>query len=178
MASNAVVGGMISISGHIAHALFDPGATHSFISSAFTYKLNQVSEPIGFQLVVSTPIEVKIITSTKYVNCEVMIGEMETTINLIKLGEMEFDVILGMDWLSACDAHVDCNRKRIIFKIEGVLEFIFEEIKVSHDIPNISVIKATKLIRQGTRLMVIYGIGGSGRYFHSFGMFHLMYILF
>ena len=29
MASNAVVKGMISISGHIAHAIFDPEATHS-----------------------------------------------------------------------------------------------------------------------------------------------------
>ena len=72
MALNAVVEGTISISGHIAHVLFDPGATHSFISNAFAYKLNQVSELLEFQLVVSTPIGVKIITSTKYMNCEVM----------------------------------------------------------------------------------------------------------
>ena len=149
MALNAVVEGMISISGHIAHALFDPEATHLFISSIFAYKLIQVSEPLRFQLVVSTPIGVKIIASTKYVNCEVMIGEMETSIDLNKLGEMEFDAILRMDWLSACGAHVDCNKKRIIFKIEGVPEFIFEGVKVSHDIPYISAIKATKLMRQG-----------------------------
>ena len=134
MASNAVVEGMISLSGHIAHALFDPVATHSFISSAFAYKLNQVSESLRFQLVVSTPIGVKIIVSTKYVNCEVMIGEMETCIDF-KLGEMEFDAILGMDWLPACGAHVNCNRKRIIFKMEGVPEFIFEGVKISHGIP-------------------------------------------
>jgi len=78
-----------------------------------------------------------------------MIGEMETSIELIKLGEMEFDAILGMDWLSACGAHVDCNRKRIIFKMEGVPEFIFEGVKVSHEIPYISAIKPTKLMRQG-----------------------------
>jgi len=86
-------------------------------------------------LVVSIPIGVKIIANTKYVNCEVMIGEMETSIDLIKLGEMEFDAILGMDWLSAWGAHVDCNRKRIIFKMEGVPEFIFEGVKISHGIP-------------------------------------------
>ena len=62
---------------------------------------------------------------------------------------MEFDAILGMDWLSARGAHVDCNRKRISFKMEGVSEFIFEGVKVSHDIPYISTIKATKLMRQG-----------------------------
>jgi len=77
-----------------------------------------------------------------------MIGEMETSIDLIKLGEMEFDAILGMDWLSACSAHVDCNGERIIFKMEGVSEFVFEGVKVSHDIPYILAIKATKLMRQ------------------------------
>jgi len=97
MASNAVAEGMISISGHITHALFDPGATHTFISSAFAYKLNQTPEPLRFQLVVSTPIGVKVITRTKYANCEVLIGETKIFIDLIKLGEMKFNVILGMD---------------------------------------------------------------------------------
>jgi len=86
-----------------------------------------------------------------------MIGEMKTSINLIKLGEMEFDVILGMDWLSACGAHVDCNKKRIIFKMEGVPEFVNEGVKVSHDIPYISAIKATKLMREGCQADFSFG---------------------
>jgi len=79
----------------------------------------------------------------------VIIEETKTFIDLIKLGEIEFDAILGMDWLSAYSAHVDCNGKRIIFKIEGVPEFIFEGVKVSHAISIISAIRATKLLRQG-----------------------------
>ena len=100
-------------------------------------------------MVVSTPIGVNLIANTRYVNYEVIIGEMKTSIDLIKLGEMEFDAILGMDWLSAYGAHVDCNRKRINIKIEGAPEFIFEGVKVSHDVPYISAIKATKLMKQG-----------------------------
>ena len=45
MASNAIVEGMSSISGHVARALFDPEATHSFMSSAFASKLNQPPKP-------------------------------------------------------------------------------------------------------------------------------------
>ena len=45
MASNAVVKGMISVSGHIAHTLFDFRVTHLFVSSAFAYKLNQELKP-------------------------------------------------------------------------------------------------------------------------------------
>ena len=99
-------------------------------------------------MVVSTLIGIKVITSTKYANCEVLIGETKIFIDLIKLGEMEFDVILRLDWLSAYSAHVDCNEKRIIFKMEGVPEFIFKEVKVNHDILFISAVKATKLMRQ------------------------------
>jgi len=82
-------------------------------------------------LIISTPIGVKMVTSTKYENCEVIIGETKTLIYLIKLSEMEFDVILGMDWLSAYSAHVNCSEKIIIFKIKGISEFIFEGIKAN-----------------------------------------------
>ena len=47
------------------------------------------------------------VTSIKYKNCEVVIGKIKTLTNLIKLREIEFDVILGMDWLSTYRAHVD-----------------------------------------------------------------------
>jgi len=64
-ASNVVAEGMVSISGYTAHALFDPGATHSFISNVFAYKLNRPPESLGFQLIISTPVGIKRITSTR-----------------------------------------------------------------------------------------------------------------
>ena len=88
---------MNSISEHIANALFDSGATHSFISSAFACKLNLTPETLGFQLVISEPIGVKMVASTKYENYEVLIRATKTFIDLIKFGDMEFDVILGRD---------------------------------------------------------------------------------
>ena len=57
------------------------------------------------------------IPSTRYKDCEVVIGVVKTYINLIRLGKMEFDVILGMDWLPACYAYVDCCEKRLIFQL-------------------------------------------------------------
>ena len=62
-ASSAVVEGMVSISGHIAHALFDPDATYSFISSVIACKLNQTLESLGFQSVISTPVDTRRKTS-------------------------------------------------------------------------------------------------------------------
>jgi len=69
-------GGVISLLGHTTRALFDLVATHSFISSAFAYKLNQSPESLGFQLVISTMVGVEMISSTRYKDCEVVIGEV------------------------------------------------------------------------------------------------------
>ena len=49
---------------------------------------------------------------SRYKDYEVVIGEVKTYINLIRLGEMDFNVILGMDWLAARHAYIDCYEKR------------------------------------------------------------------
>ena len=66
---------------------------------------------------------------------------------LVKLGRMEYDAILGMDWLSTHHAHVDCHQKRITFKMEGISEFIFKGVKNRKRVQIISAIKTTKLLR-------------------------------
>jgi len=58
-----------------------------------------------------------------------MIGEVKTWVDLIKLVRMEYDAILGMDWLSTHHTHVDYHQKRITFKMKGILEFTFEGVK-------------------------------------------------
>jgi len=60
---------------------------------------------------------------------------------------MEFDVIFGMDWLSACHAYVDYYEKKVIFMMKGFSEFIFRGIKDGHNIPVISAMRATRLLR-------------------------------
>ena len=55
-----------------------------------------------------------------------MIGEVKTWIDLIRLGGMEYDAILGMDWLSTHHAYVDCHHKRVTFKMKEIPEFTFE----------------------------------------------------
>ena len=58
-----------------------------------------------------------------------MIGKTKTLMDLVKLEEIEYNVILGMDWLSTCHAHVDCHQKRVTFNIEGVPKFTYEGTK-------------------------------------------------
>ncbi|KAL3733928.1 hypothetical protein ACJRO7_023304 [Eucalyptus globulus] len=54
-ASNAIVAGNIFIASQCAYALFDPGATHSFISTEFAKKLDVLPNPLECELRVDTP---------------------------------------------------------------------------------------------------------------------------
>ena len=100
---------------------------------------------------VSTPVGTKLTTDVYYKGCEITIGEMKTHADLINLREMEYDLILRMDWLSIYHAHVDCRQKKIIFKIAGAPEYVYEEMKNKISIPVISTLKATKLLQHGCR---------------------------
>ena len=51
-----------------------------------------------------------------YRDCPIRIREYEFPGYLIKLSFKEFDVILGMGWLSRHQVVVDCRIKRVTFK--------------------------------------------------------------
>ena len=68
--------------------------------------------------------------------------------DLVKLGEMEYDIILGKDRLSTCHAYVDCHQKRVIFKMKEGPKFTYEGTKNKQNIPIISTVKAIILLRQ------------------------------
>ena len=45
--------------------------------------------------------------------------DRDTLANLIELEMIDFDVIMGIDWLSSCYATVDCRDKVARFKFQG-----------------------------------------------------------
>lgn len=51
-------------------------------------------------------------------DCVVKIGGYELLANLIELDMYEFDVILGMYWVAAYHASMDCFAKTISFRID------------------------------------------------------------
>ena len=57
--------------------------------------------------------------------CEVIIEGIVLTANLISLEMTNFDVILGMDWLSSHKASMNCFTKKIRFEKPGYSKFEF-----------------------------------------------------
>ncbi|KAK2391132.1 hypothetical protein QL285_064619 [Trifolium repens] len=73
-ASNAVVTGILSICSQDAHVLFDPGATHSFVSLWFAPRLGKNSSSLDETLVVTTPAGDKLFAESVYRSCDVSVA--------------------------------------------------------------------------------------------------------
>ena len=95
-----VMTGMISVFDRDAHILIDPRATHSFISMGFISNVNVESQPIDCSIVVSLPTGDSRLAESVYMDSRMIIGGQEFLADLILLDIHDFDVILGMDWLS------------------------------------------------------------------------------
>ena len=57
-----------------------------------------------------------------YKNCPLMVHNREFSIDLIALPFHEFDLILGMNWLSKHRAIVDCDKKIVLLKCSDLSE--------------------------------------------------------
>ena len=50
-----------------------------------------------------------------YRGCVILVHGRETLVDLIKLDMVDFDMILGMDWLHSCYASLDYRNRRVNF---------------------------------------------------------------
>ena len=62
---------------------------------------------------VSTPVGESVIVEKVYRSCPVNFMESNTHVELVILEMVDFDVILGMTWLSPNFAILDCNAKTV-----------------------------------------------------------------
>ena len=84
-----------------------------------------------------------------YPTCVVEFEGRMLSADLTKLAVLDFDVILGMDWLSKNHAAINCYEKCIMFKPEEGMEFIFQGDRSEIPTNLISMIKARKLLEMG-----------------------------
>ncbi|KAL0551700.1 hypothetical protein IC582_010789 [Cucumis melo] len=148
--AGTVVTGTLPVLGHYALVLFDSGSSHSFISSAFVSHARLEVEPLHHVLSVSTPSGECLLSKEKVKACQIELAGHVIEVTLIVLDMLDFDVILGMDWLAANHASIDCSRKEVTFNPPSMASFKFKG-GGSKSLPQvISAIRASKLLSQGT----------------------------
>ncbi|KAL4025562.1 hypothetical protein IC575_013964 [Cucumis melo] len=147
--AGTVVTGTLPVLGHYALVLFDSGSSHSFISSAFVLHARLEVEPLHHVLSVSTPSGECILSKEKGKGCQIEITGHVIEVTLLVLDMLDFDVILGMDWLVSNHASIDCSRKEVAFNPPSMPSFKFKG-EGSRSLPQVILaMRASKLLSQG-----------------------------
>ena len=84
-----------------ARILFDSGASHSFIIASCVRGLGLEVETLEEPLHVSSPLGTRVSVDLICCGYELEIYEVLLTLDQRVMDMSEFDVILGMDWLTA-----------------------------------------------------------------------------
>ena len=93
-----------------------------------------------------------------YRDCPINIRENEFLGDLIEFSFREFDVILGMDWLSRHRAIVNCRMKGVTVRTPNDNEVIFTGERPNHLSNVISAAVARKMVRKGCEAYLAYVI--------------------
>ena len=96
-----------------ARVLFDSGSSHSFVAASYVRVLGLEVETLDEPLHVSSPIGTKARIDRICRGCELEISEILLTVDLRVIDMSEFEVILGMDWLTEHRVVIDCHRMRV-----------------------------------------------------------------
>ncbi|XP_075515465.1 uncharacterized protein LOC142550112 [Primulina tabacum] len=146
---SSMISGNISIYGKEAITLIDTGATHSFMSEVFMHSISvePTVMPLHFNIVLPSGEEICATSIIKA--CPVQVGNRLLFADLIVIPMVAFDVILGMDWLSAYRAVIDCVGKIVKFLADDHDSDVFVGLGSSMGIPIISFFQANKLLHKG-----------------------------
>ena len=111
-----VVGVIHLFSGH-ALILFDSDASHSFVSSSFVKTHNMKMDVGNHEWHVRIPMGETQVSRAVCKRCPLTLSYLKMLTDLVVMEMNDFDIILGMDWLSEHHAFIDYKEKKVIFEI-------------------------------------------------------------
>ncbi|XP_070036112.1 uncharacterized protein [Nicotiana tomentosiformis] len=110
-----VVTCILIVQSHDVYALINPGSTLSYVTLYVAIEFGIESEQLHEPFSVSTPVGEFILAARVYWGCVVTVCGRDTVVDLIELGMVDFDVIMGMNWLYSCFAKLDCQTRTVRF---------------------------------------------------------------
>ena len=93
--------------------LFNSSILHSFIAASCVRELGLEVETLEKLLYVSSPLGTRVRVDLMCWDCELEISGILLSVDLGVMDMLEFDVILGIDWLTTHRVITDCDRKRV-----------------------------------------------------------------
>ena len=100
-------------------------------------------------MLVTSPLGHSVRVNRVYKNCHLMTHDRDFSTDLLVLPFHEFDLILGMDWLSKHRTIVNCDKKTVRLKCSDLSEVTIHGI-YSKAVSNVfSAMQARRLLRNG-----------------------------
>ena len=112
--------------------LFYYGALHSYIVASVVIELGLEVEALEEPLYVSSPLGIRARIEMICHGFKLEISGILLIVDLRVMDMSEFDIILGMDWLTAYRVVIDCERRRVTAYTQDGTHVVFQEDK--HDI--------------------------------------------
>ncbi|KAA3453463.1 DNA/RNA polymerases superfamily protein [Gossypium australe] len=139
-------------------ALIDPGSTHSYICINLVFSKTFPIESIEFSIKVSNPLGKSVLVGKVCKKCPLMFQDICCPMNLMLLPFDEFDIILGMDWLTLHEAVVNCKRKTIDLRCPNDEIVRVESNDLNGLSAVISILKAQRYVKKGYESYFAYVI--------------------
>ena len=124
-----VIAGTFTLFDIDLYALIDPGSMHSYICIEQMSDKLPLVELLAYDLLVTSPLGHSVRVNRVYKNCPLMVHGREFSVDLIALPFHEFDLILGIDWLSKHRTIVDCDKKIVLLKSLDLSEVTIQGIR-------------------------------------------------
>ncbi|XP_070057147.1 uncharacterized protein [Nicotiana tomentosiformis] len=156
MTSDAVITVMALVCHRDVFVLFDLWSTYSYVSSYFSPYLDMPLGSLDIPMQVSTHVGDSIVVDLVYRSCVVTIGGYETSVDILLLSMVGFEVILSVDWLPPYHAILDYHAKTVTLAMPGLPRFVWRG-PLRHT-PNrvISFLKAQRMVEKGSLVFLAF----------------------
>ncbi|XP_070041026.1 uncharacterized protein [Nicotiana tomentosiformis] len=114
-ASPDVVLCILTVQSHEVYALIDPGSTLPYVTPYVAMEFRIEPKQLYESFYISTPVGESTLAMHVYRDCVVTLRGHDTVADLIELRMVDFDVIMGIDWLYSSFAKLDCRTRTVRF---------------------------------------------------------------
>ena len=111
-APNVLIGNF-TINTYPVEVLFDSSAMHSFISDRLVSKMQETLMSKHSMLSVALPDGKMVNCQELFIDYPILTHNHEFLADLYRFKPTEFDIILGMEWLSKHQGQIDCLKQEI-----------------------------------------------------------------
>ncbi|XP_075103697.1 uncharacterized protein LOC142178267 [Nicotiana tabacum] len=98
---------------------------------------------------IATPVGESLLAEYVYRACQIRVEGKHTLADHIVLDMIDFDILIGMDWLSFCYTIIDCHAKIVKFEIPNDLSFVLKWGQVPETCKVVYFMKDQRLLKKG-----------------------------